>query len=370
MILLNDFRRQWEDTKEEVLGAVSTVGESGWYVLGEQTRCFEAALARSWGMSHAVGVASGLDAIELSLKILGCRPGDKVLTTPLSAFATTLAIVKAGGTPVFVDTDSHGLIDLAQCRSLLARRPEIRFLVPVHLYGHTLDLEEIRRIRQDFGCMVVEDCAQSILASHKGLTVGSAGELAATSFYPTKNLGALGDGGAILTNRDEYASAARVLRDYGQSRKYTHDQIGYNSRLDELQAAIMARAYLPKLSAWTARRQWIAERYRDGIRHGGIGVVDSPQGCISVWHLFPVRVNPERKTDFMRYLRAKEITTGEHYPVVIPDQRALLDVPHEVAGSCATARAIAASEVSLPIHPYLHDDEVEQVIDACNRWDG
>lgn len=370
MILLNDFKRQWEDTKDAVLGAVSAVGESGWYILGEQTKCFEAALAQCWGMRYAVGVASGLDAIEIALRILGCKPGDKVLTTPLSAFATTLAIVKTGATPVFVDTDCCGLIDLEQCRSLLARHREIRFMVPVHLYGHTLDLAALSSLREEFGCAIVEDCAQSILSSSNGAAAGSVGDLAATSFYPTKNLGALGDGGAILTNREQFVSAARVLRDYGQTRKYQHDEIGCNSRLDELQAAIMARAYLPRLAAWTDRRRQIARSYREGIRHGGIQVIEPPANCDPVWHLFPVRVNPVSKAGFMQYLRANGISSGEHYPMLIPDQQALHGVPHELTGSCPIARGIAASEVSLPIHPYLTDGEVDKVIEACNRWRG
>ena len=368
MIVLNDFRRQWEDTGESVLQAVHSVGESGWYILGEQVRCFEAALAGHWGLPYAVGVASGQDAIEISLKILACGPGEKVLTTPLSAFATTLAIVKTGATPVFVDTDTNGLIDLDQCRTVLAKRPDIRFMVPVHLYGHALDLEEIRRLMQTFGCEVVEDCAQSIQATFAGSTTGTAGQLAATSFYPTKNLGALGDGGAVLTTSAEYCAAARSLRDYGQIRKYQHDLIGYNSRLDELQAAIMLQAYLPKLQGWTARRRQVAQHYLEGIHHPGVALMGSPPGSASVWHLFPIRIDPAQKASFIRHLSSNGILCGEHYPIVIPDQKALNRIPHEVIGRCDTARQIAASEVSLPIHPYLTDSEVEQVIEVCNRW--
>jgi len=368
MIRLNDFRRQWDDTREAVLRAVAAVGESGWYVLGEEAERFEAALANCWGMRYAVGVASGTDALDVSLKVLGCGPGEKVLTTPLSAFATTLAIVKAGATPVFVDTDERGLIDLGQCRGALAQRPDIRFMVPVHLYGHALDVQEIGRLREEFNCRVVEDCAQSILATFAGIPTGSAGELAATSFYPTKNLGAMGDGGAVLTNREDYAHTARALRDYGQSGKYRHDWIGYNSRLDELQAALIHRAYLPKLRAWTARRRQIASRYLEGIRNPDIQAVSAARGSDSVWHLFPVRVDPAHKTGFMRYLHAQGIICGEHYPRVIPDQNALAGLRYEEIKPCATARRIAASEVSLPIHPYLTGSEIDQVIETCNRW--
>jgi len=368
MILLNDFRRQWEDTGREILDAVTAVGESGWYLVGEQLWQFEAALAQAWGLSYAAGVASGLDAIEISLRLLGCRPGDRVLTTPLSAFATTLAIVKLGAVPVFVDTDEAGLIDLDQCRRALDGSG-IRFLVPVHLYGHSLDLHKLRELRDGFGCAIVEDCAQSILASFDGVPAGSVGQLAATSFYPTKNLGAMGDSGAVLTNSPESLTAIKALRDYGQSSKYKHDVVGYNSRMEELHAAILHRAFLPRLKGWTDRRREIAARYLAGIDHPGIRLMHAPRGSRSVWHLFPILVAPERKRAFMQYLRSRDITTGEHYPIPIPEQKALEGVAYEVLQPYERAAGIAAAEVSLPIHPYLSDAEVDQVIAACNEWE-
>ena len=185
MIQLNDFERQWRDTREAVLEAVAAVGESGWYILGEEVRELEAILARHWTAAHAVGVASGLDALEISLRVLGCKPGDRVLTTPLSAFATTLAIVRVGAVPVFVDTDEFGLIDLQACRKVLEKRRDIRFMVPVHLYGHALNMRELRALQEEFACLIVEDCAQSISATFDGVPAGSVGDLAATSFYPT-----------------------------------------------------------------------------------------------------------------------------------------------------------------------------------------
>jgi dTDP-4-amino-4,6-dideoxygalactose transaminase len=368
MILLNDFQRQWRDTRVGVLEAIDAVGESGWYILGEEVREFETALAGHWSTAHAVGVASGLDAIEISLRILGCKPGDRVLTTALSAFATTLAIVKLGAVPVFVDTDEFGLIDLQACRKILEKRRDIRFMVPVHLYGHALNLRELRALQQEFGCMIVEDCAQSISASFDGAPTGSAGQMAATSFYPTKNLGAIGDGGAIMTNNSEHASAARSLRDYGQSSKYHHEFVGYNSRLDELQAAILRRVYLPKLPHWTERRRQIASQYVSGLRNPLICPLGRPPRSDSVWHLFPVLVEPERKADFRSYLKQNGIASGEHYPIPIPDQEALNGVEHEAASDLAVATRIARSEVSLPIHPYLSDEEVTRVIEVSNAF--
>jgi dTDP-3-amino-3,4,6-trideoxy-alpha-D-glucose transaminase len=369
MILLNDFRRQWEDTREEVLRAVESVGASGWYITGAALKDFERELAAVWGMPYCAGVASGLDAIEISLRVLGCKPGDRVLTTPLSAFATTLAIVKLGAVPVFVDTDEYGLIDLDLCAEVLERRPEIRFLVPVHLYGNALDLAKLAALKGRFGVSIVEDCAQSVTATHHGRMTGTVGQMAATSFYPTKNLGALGDGGAVLTGSEEHCRAVQSLRDYGQSAKYQHDSIGYNSRLDELQAAIL-RVYLARLAAWTARRRDIARRYLDGIRHPEIRMVGEPEGTQSCFHLFPVVVSPGRKVVLMEHLKHCGILTGEHYPVLIPDQKAMTAVPFEAVGDFARAREFAEGEVSLPIHPYMTDEEVDCVITVLNGWNG
>ena len=358
MIQLNDFERQWRDTRAAVLEAVAIVGESGWYILGEEVREFEAALARHWTTAHAVGMASGLDALGSSLRVLGCKPGDRVLTTPLSALATTLAIVKLGAVPVFVDTDEFGLIDLQACRKLLENRRDIRFMVPVHLYGHALNLRQLRVLQEEFACLIVEDCAQSISATFDGVPAGSVGELAATSFYPTKNLGALGDGGAIVTNRANFAAAIRTLRDYGQS----------SIRLDELQAAILRRVYLPKLSQWTERRRQIGSQYLSGISNPHIRPLGRPPASDSVWHLFPVLVDPTRKSDFMAYLKRNGIVSGQHYPVPIPDHEALAHAELERAGDLPVATRIARSEVSLPIHPYLTGEEVARVIDVSNSY--
>jgi len=262
--------------------------------------------------------------------------------------------------PVFVDTDERGLIDLERCRRLLESRPDIRYMVPVHLYGYSLDLEALRGLQESFGIKIVEDCAQSI-----GMTgTGTVGDLAATSFYPTKNLGAMGDGGAILTNSRDYAAKTAMFRDYGQSAKYRHEEIGYNSRLDELQAALLRRVMLPRLDGWTRRRAGIAEAYLQGICHREVQV-SAGQSC---WHLFPVQVPPDRRNSFLAHLKARNIGVAIHYPVTVPDQTALSGVAYEIADECSQARRVAASEVSLPIHPYLSEEEIRRVVDAVNTW--
>lgn len=370
MIPLNDFQRQWQDTREDALAAFEKAGAGGWYILGGEVRDFERELAQYWGLPHAVGVASGLDAIEIALKALGCGAGDLVLTTPLSAFATTLAILKLGAVPVFVDIDDRGLIDLAACRSALASRPDIRFFLPVHLYGQALDLRRLRELREEFECRVVEDCAQSIGALDGGEVTGSAGQMAAVSFYPTKNLGALGDGGAILTGDPVLEEAVRHLRDYGQSSRYRHEAVGYNSRLDELQAGYLRRVAMKRLREWTDARRRTAARYIAGIGHPGIRIPVAAAGTASNGHLFPVLVTPERKADFMGWLRSQGIECGEHYPALILEQQAMHGVPFEVMGELERARRFCRSEVSLPVHPYLREDEIARVIAACNSWPG
>jgi dTDP-4-amino-4,6-dideoxygalactose transaminase len=363
LIQANDFRRQWQDLREDALAAFEAVGSCGRYVLGEEVRTFEEALGALWGFTHVAGVASGLDAIEISLRALGCGPGDRVLTTPLSAFATTLAIVKTGATPVFVDTDGMGLIDLQRCHELLKQRGDIRFFVPVHLYGFALAPNALRQLRDEHGLMVVEDCAQSIGARFRGEPTGAVGQLAATSFYPTKNLGAMGDGGAILLRDAALDARVRALRDYGQTAKYRHDIIGCNSRLDELQAAFLRRACLRRLEHWISRRREIAAAYLQGIRNPAVRLPTPPDGSDPSWHLFPVWIEPESREAFMRHLNM-----GIHYPVAIPDQKALSEAPFEEPHACENARRLCASEVSLPIHPYLNDEEVAGVIAAVNSF--
>lgn len=364
----NDFRAQWDLVKDAALAAVARVGESGWLVLGREVEAFEEALARRWGLAHCVGCGSGLDAIEIALRCLGIAPGDAVLTTPLSAFASSLAVIRAGGVPLFVDVDSSGLIDLDLAESVLESRPDVRFLLPVHLYGHVLPLRRLRELKERFELRVVEDCAQAIGARSGGAPVGSVGDVAATSFYPTKNLGCMGDGGAVLTAGDELARMARSLRDYGQTAKYEHAHLGLNSRLDELHAAILHDALLPELDGFTRRRREIAGRYQREIRNASLVLPPVPEQSESVWHLFPVLPRGDRSR-FQAHLDRAGIATARHYPTLIPHQRALLPGGGKnVLTPLPEATRFAEQEVSLPIHPFLREADVGRVIEACNAW--
>ncbi len=371
IVHLNDFKAQWEEIRSKALAAVDRVGRSGWLILGSEVEAFESDLAQYWGLSHAIGCGNGLDAIEISLRCMGLEPGQKVLTTPLSAFATTLAILRAGGVPVFVDTERNGLMDLNAAEAALQKDPGIRFMVPVHLYGHALPLQRLEYLRDRYELRIVEDCAQAIGARSHGRPVGKVGQMSATSFYPTKNLGAMGDGGAILTDDSELAQRARGLRDYGQTAKYVHSELGLNSRLDELHAAILRDALLPVLARGTERRTAIASAYMKGIRNESIQILPVPEGSQSVWHLFPVTVPADRRSSFMAFAKERGIQTGIHYPRLITDQDALIGAGTlHVSGMLEQSKALCASEVSLPIHPYLSAAEVDRVIDCCNAWAG
>lgn len=366
-ILANDFSALWQEIGPDALAAIQRVGQSGWWVLGPEVQRFESALAQAWGLAEAVGCGNGLDAIEIALRAGGLRPGEWVMTTPLSAFATTLGILRAGGVPLFVDVDRAGLIDLKLVEAALHQHPEVRWLVPVHLYGQCLNLTELTRLKETYSLQVVEDCAQSIGATWSGQPCGSVGRAAATSFYPTKNLGAMGDGGALLTNDAALATAARQWRNYGQSEKYFHALPGLNSRLDEVQAAILHDALLPRWERFTQSRREIAACYRAGLQHPMIKLLPiAPEGE-SVYHLFPIFIQTQRAS-FLHHLHQHGIVTGIHYPKLIPDQAAMhLQTAHR-CDSLKMAEGLAEQEVSLPIHPHLTPSQVQHVIATCNSW--
>lgn len=371
VILHNDFRAQWQDLRDKALAAVDRVGQSGWLILGQEVKQFEEKLAAYWHIPYAVGCGNGLDALEIALRCLNLPQGGRVLTTPLSAFATTLAILRAGGVPVFVDVDESGLVDLELCDKVLTQYPDIRYFVPVHLYGHALPLGRLATLKDKFQLSIVEDCAQAIGAKSGQTNVGTVGDIAITSFYPTKNLGCLGDGGALLTANQKHYEFAKSLRDYGQTKKYIHEELGLNSRLDELQAAILHDALLPQLNHSTLRRKAIAREYCNKIKHPLLKLPHIPAASDSVWHLFPVLVTANREA-FQKYLLEMKIHTNIHYPELISNQAVLKKhkVPYLEATELRHAKYFAEHEVSLPLHPYLTDNEVERVIDVCNNWQG
>jgi dTDP-3-amino-3,4,6-trideoxy-alpha-D-glucose transaminase len=371
MIQLNEFSRQWIETRESALAAIDRVGRSGQYILGKEVAALESKLAALWEKKSAVTVGNGTDALEIALRALECGPGDKVLTTPLSAFATTLAIVKTGATPVFADTDGSGGLDLDCCERILEKDPSIKYCVPVHLYGHALNLPKLQKLKEKFGLKIVEDCAQAVGARFGGRLAGSVGLFSTTSFYPTKNLGAMGDGGALMTDSDQLASQALMLREYGQRRKFFHEKIGLNSRLDEIQAALLLDAQLPRLGQWNSARLRIARRYLGEMSNPGLSPIVPGPGAESVWHLFPVLAPKGKRESFQAHLESRGICSSAHYPALITEQPALRGYgKFEIPQTLERASEIAARVVTLPIHPYLNDDEVSRIVEAVQNWDG
>ena len=349
--------------REDALEAVERVGLSGWLVLGEEVASFEQEFAAWWGVPHAVGVASGLDALEIALRCAGIGTGVRVITTPLTAFATTLAILRAGAQPIWCDAEESGGLDLDQVDVALRREKRIGAVMPVHLYGHPLDPGALEGLAAEYGVAVIEDCAQSAGAERDGRPTGMAGVAAGTSLYPTKNLGAMGDGGVLLTADGALAERARSMRDYGQSRRYEHTELGLNSRLDELHAAILRSALLPRLDGWLARRRGIAERYTATLADTALRPIVA-RGGRSAHHLYPVEVldgDPGRSRSSSE---ERGVQVGRHYPFVCPDQPAVQSMGTAI-GELPVARRLAARELSLPIHPHLTGDEVELVIEAC-----
>ena len=341
---------------EAVRAAVARVLASSWYILGPEVDAFEAEFADVCGARHAVGVGSGTDALSLVLKAIGVGAGDEVITTPLSAAYTALAIVAAGARPVFADIDAGRMtIDPASVERLVT--PRTRAILPVHLYGCAADMRPLERIAQRHDLAIVEDCCQAHGATADGRPVGTIGIAGAFSFYPTKNLGALGDGGAVVTNDAAIADRVRRLRNGGQTDRYHHVEAGVNSRLDELQAAIL-RARLPYLPAWTATRRSLAVQYRALLRGAAVTLLDAPDDG-HVYHLFVV-LSSER-ANLQRHLASMSVESLIHYPVPIPDQPAFADATAE---GCPRARAACQQVLSLPLHPGLTDQALRTVVDT------
>lgn len=362
-----DAQALWTEIREDAISAIDDVGAQGELILGPQVTEFEGSVASLFGCRYAVGVGNATDGLEIALRAAGLKDGDRVLTTPLSAFATTIGIIRAGGCPVFVDTDESGQIDLDLASATLAHDQTIGFLLPVHLYGRPLNLKYLLEIRELNDIRIIEDCAQAIGARWDGQSVGSVGQISVASLYPTKNLGAFGDGGVVVTSDHELASRSRMHRNYGQAAKYIHQFVGLNSRLDELQAAILNRALLPRLDGFLTRRRSIADRYTAGIQNSLVRVIGPESLSEPVWHIFGVRITTDRD-QFRDWLAGHGIETSVHYPKLIVEQVAMTKVDHIVATPLDRSARIANQEVSLPIHPFLTDDQVDRVIAVCNRW--
>ncbi|MCK9201481.1 MAG: DegT/DnrJ/EryC1/StrS family aminotransferase [Gallionella sp.] len=361
---MNDFKAEPEELRTAELAAVGRVLHSGWYVLGNEVKAFEKMWAERCGIASAVGVGNGMDAIEIGLRALDIGEGDEVITTPMTAFATVLAIIRAGATPVLADIDPEtALLDPASVERCIG--PRTRAMLLVHLYGQIRDMERWAALCDRHGIALLEDCAQSHLAQWNGKTAGGFGLFGAYSFYPTKNLGALGDAGALVCNSETLAQRAAVLRNYGQSVRYHHTELGLNSRLDELQAALL-QVRLNYLDVYTARRRAIATAYREHIVNPGVRMLAAPlQPESHVYHLF-VLTSPERDR-LAQHLKSRGVETYVHYPVPVHRQPPCKDLRCDPNGLAAAERHAAVC-LSIPCHPQMSDADVNAVIEEINAF--
>lgn len=351
----------FEEHRDEVMTSLARVLDKGWYILGREVEAFEQEFAGQLHFGAAAGVGNGTDAIALALRTLGIGRGDRVATVSHTAVATVAAIEMAGATPVFVDitADTYTMDPESLLRTMQARGP-IKAIIPVHLYGHPADLPSIAEIARQFGARVIEDCAQAHGAKIHEKFVGSWGDLATFSFYPTKNLGAMGDGG-MVTGNPELIARARALREYGWQQRYVSEVAGINSRLDELQAAIL-RVRLPYLDAGNQRRAAIAAAYDAGLAACGIVLPAKASGATHVYHQYVVR-HPERER-LRAQLKDKGIGTNIHYPVPVHLQPAYVGRLDADPQGLATTEVVATQILSLPMYPELSDAMVASVVDA------
>jgi dTDP-4-amino-4,6-dideoxygalactose transaminase len=362
-IPLLDLTRYDDDLKRDIARAVEGVFASGRFVLGPANDAFERELASALGVRHAIGVSSGTDALLVSLMALGVEPGDEVVTSPFSFFASAGVVSRLGAKPVFVDIDPSTFnLDAARLEEKLT--PRTKAIQPVHLYGQCADMGPILEIARRRGIPVVEDACQAIGASWQGKPAGTLGELGAFSFYPTKNLGGAGDAGAVTTSDDRLAELVRRLRVHGSTVTYHHDRVGGNFRMDAVQAAVLT-AKLPRLSAWNERRRAIAKRYdarfAEAARAGRIGLPAEASGRRHVYHQYVVRV-PHRD-DVRRRLTERGVATSVFYPIPLHLQDCFRDLGGRESDFPQAEKA-AREVLALPIFPQLTDDEIERVADA------
>ena len=361
-----DLTAQHQALRSEIDAAIGRVIASSAFIRGPEVAAFEQEFATYCEVPHAIGVGNGTDALALALRAAGVTAGDAVATVPFTFAATVEAICHVGATPVLVDIDPRTFTMAPEAlRDALRRHPRVRAVIPVHLYGQPAAMDEIGACAAQAGAVVIEDAAQAHGARYRGVRVGGLGTLGCFSFYPGKNLGALGDGGAITTRDAALAERVALLRDHGQPRKYTHTCVGFNSRLDGLQAAVL-RVKLPHLARWTERRRALAALYRRGL--AGVDGIDLPDAAPErehVYHLFVVRCTD--RDGLHAALSTQGIATAIHYPIPLHLQPAFAFLRYE-AGAFPQAEAAAHQVLALPLYPEMTDDAVATVCDAVRTW--
>lgn len=358
------FSGMHDDIREDMNRAFLEVYDNAWYILGKQVDEFEQLYADFSSTSYCKGISNGLDALFLSLKALGVGPGDEVIVPSNTYIATVLAISYVGAQPIFVEPDKR-TYNLDPSKIAAAITLKTKAIMPVHLYGQSCEMGPIMDLANQHGLYVVEDNAQAHGATYHGKITGAWGHANATSFYPAKNLGALGDAGAITTNDAALADKITMLRNYGSKKKYYNEAIGHNMRLDELQAAFL-KVKLPKLEQWTRGRQQIAEAYTRGLQHTGDLVLPyTAPGATHVYHAYVIRTN--RRDELMAYLTANGIGTIIHYPVPPHLQEAYQDLGYQ-KGDFPIAEELAGTSLSLPLWPGLSEEKVNEVVSLVQHF--
>jgi len=365
-IPLVDLKAQYRIIRDEVRAAMDDVLEGMQLNLGPNVQAFDKEFAAFCGAKHAIGVGSGTDALQLAIRALGISAGDEVITVSHTFFATVEAILYSGARPILVDVDEKTFnIDLAS--AVQAITPRTKAIMPVHLYGRTADMKPLLALGKDKGLQIIEDACQAHGAMlDTGAKAGASGRVSAFSFYCSKNLGAYGEAGSITTNDDSLATELRSLREHGQSTRYYHPVIGYNARLDELQAAVL-RIKLRRLPEWNVRRLAIARHYNDRLASSGVTVPEIPDGGRHVFHCYVIRVPGPKRDALRQYLSERGIGTGVHYPVPIHLQEASAFLGYRHGDFPVTER-LAAEVVSLPMYAELTDTQVDTVAAAVTAF--
>jgi dTDP-4-amino-4,6-dideoxygalactose transaminase len=351
MILFNDLKKKYLYLKNEIDPAIKEVLMSSRYILGTKVEDFERQFAKYLGIKYCIGVGNGLEALQIALMALGIKAGDEVITTAYSMAATALAIKAVGAKPVFVDIDEYYHLDSSKIEKKITSRTKA--ILPVHLYGQMVDILEIKRIAKKYSLFVIEDAAQAHGAEYKGKKAGTFGDFGCFSFYPTKNLGAFGDGGAIVTNKKELYEKCKMIRNYGQKNRYEHEVYGINSRLDEIQAAILS-VELKHLDEFNQKRQDLAKIYFKLLR--SVKTIKLPKirrNAEHIFHAFVIEV--ERRNELMNFLEQNNVPTIIYYPMPIHKQKCFSEFN---SLSLPVSENISDRILSLPIHPFLPNKDI------------
>ena len=358
------FEKMHGEIKADLTKAFSSVLNNNYFIMGKEMTAFEKEFASYLGVRHVISCGNGLDALHIILRAMGVGKGDEVIVPSSTYIATALAVSYAGATPVFVEPVLEAYnIDPARIEEKITAKTKA--IMVVHLYGRPVDMDPVLEIAKKHNLKVVEDCAQAHGAKYKGIKVGGIGDAAGFSFYPGKNLGALGDGGAIATNDDNVARIAAMLRNYGSEIKYQNDYKGYNSRLDEMQAALL-RVKLPMLDKWNAHRKYIANRYLNEIKNPLVKLpLPSDDVFDCVWHIFAIRTKD--RDGLEKYLAERGIGTLKHYPIPMHLQKAYEDLGIK-KGELPFAEEISATELSLPMYYGMSEEEITYVISCINKY--